>query len=184
MKREEEEWKIEDYEKNFDDSDRNGEGNSPSAFAKTFQLFARLPSRRASNASSGPVPSRRTTSDSSDLSQDSRMDLFKIKQTLLSAKNKNQDSEEAGEADKIKRGRSISLISMFQQSMAAELDNVGKKTGPMPQALASMHNGSSGGGDEPRRRRSREQAIWVRQKSNIEDDPDVYKKLYSQAISQ
>ena len=185
MKKEEKEWKIEDYEKNFHDSDRNGEGNSPSTFAKTFQIFARLPSRRASNASSGPVPSRRATSDSSDLSKDSRMDLFKIKQTLLSAKNKNQDTEVAGEdADKIKRGGSISLISMFQQSMAAELDNVGKKTGPMPQALASMHDGSSGGGDEPRRRRSREHAIWVRQKSNIEDDPDVYKKLYSQAISQ
>jgi len=103
--------------------------------------------------------------------------LIKIKQTLLSAKNKNQGLEEAGEdTDKKKRGGSISLISMFWQSMVAEMDNVEKKTSPMH--LASMNES---GDDEPRRRRSREQAIWMLQKSTINDDPDVYKKLYAQA---
>ena len=147
-----EEWRIEDYEHTIDDSDRNdlrcSEGSSgPSVFAKTFQLFGRVPGRRASNASCGS-------------SQDGPTDLAKVKQTLLTTRNKQQGVEELEQdTGDEKRVGPVSLVSMFHQ--------------------ASMHDGSSGGGDEPSWLRCREQAIWMRQESNIDDDPDVYKKLYA-----
>ncbi len=174
-KREEEEWHIEDYEKNNDESGQNqrclSEGSSSSnAFAKTFQLFARVPSRRGS--SSGP-------------SQDGTTDLLKIKQMLLSATNKEQVMGEVVEDDdKKKRGGSISLISRLQQTLAAEMTQVEKNSKPMPPALASMKDESSLSVDGPTRRRSVEKAIWMRHNSVIDDDPDVYKKLYAQPPSE
>ena len=158
-----EEWRIEDYEHTIDDSDRNdlrcSEGSSgPSVFAKTFQLFGRVPGRRASNASC-------------DSSKDGPTDLAKVKQTLLTTKNKQLGVDEVEEdTGEEKRVGSVSLVSMLHQSMVGEI-------GPIPQALASMHDGSSGGGDT--RLRCREQAIWMRQESNVDEEPDVYKKLYA-----
>jgi len=181
VKREEEEWHIEDYEKDTDDSGHNercvSEGSSvTTAFANTFKMFARP--RRASNEKSAP-------------SQDSQTDLAKIKETLLNAKNKQQGVEEVEEnAGKKKREGSMSLLGMFQQSMEGEVNVVKKekeKGGSM--ALASMFDASSeralgkslgSSEEEPTRRRSREQAIWMRHNSTIDDDPDVYKKLYAQ----
>eukprot|EP00985_Skeletonema_marinoi_P020087 scaffold11772_cov183-Skeletonema_marinoi.AAC.6 len=181
VKREEEEWHIEDYEKDTDDSGHNercvSEGSSvTTAFANTFKMFARP--RRASNEKSAP-------------SQDSQTDLTKIKETLLNAKNKQQGVEEVEEnAGKKKREGSMSLLGMFQQSMEGEVNVVKKekeKGGSMP--LASMFDASSeralgkslgSSEEEPTRRRSREQAIFMRHNSTIDDDPDVYKKLYAQ----
>jgi len=125
VKREEEVWHIKDYEKSTDDSGHNqrclSEGScGSSAFAKTFKLFAQVPSRRASNASSDP-------------SQHGTMDLLKIKQMLLSSKNKEQGMEEVAENDdKKKRDGSVSLISIFQQSLAAETKKNAKISGQMP----------------------------------------------------
>ncbi len=175
VKREEEEWHIEDYENNTGESGQNqrclSEGSSGSnAFAKTFQLFARVPSRRGS--SSGP-------------SQDGTTDLLKIKQMLLSAKNKEPGmGEVVEEDDKKKQGGSTSLISMFQQRLSAEMTQVEKSSKSKPQALASMNDESSVSVDGPTRRRSVEKAIWMRHNSVIDDDPDVYKKLYAQPPSE
>ena len=181
VKREEEEWHIEDYEKDTDDSGHNercvSEGSSvTTAFANTFKMFARP--RRASNEKSAP-------------SQDSQTDLSKIKETLLNAKNKQQGVEEVEEnAGKKKHEGLMSLLEMFQQSMEGEVNVVKKekeKRGSMQ--LASMFDASSeralgkslgSSEEEPTRRRSREQAIWMRHNSTIDDDPDVYKKLYAQ----
>eukprot|EP00984_Skeletonema_dohrnii_P003574 scaffold1212_cov79-Skeletonema_dohrnii-CCMP3373.AAC.1 len=181
VKREEEEWHIEDYEKDPDDSGHNercvSEGSSvTTAFANTFKMFARP--RRASNEKSAP-------------SQGSQTDLTKIKETLLNAKNKQQGVEEVEEnAGKKKSEGSMSLLGMFQQSMEGEVNVVKKekeKRGSMQ--LASMFDASSerqlgkslgSSEEEPTRRRSREQAIWMRHNSTIDDDPDVYKKLYAQ----
>ena len=119
-----------------------------------------MPGRLASNASCGS-------------SQDGPTDLAKVKQTLLTTKNKQLGVDEVEEdTGEEKRVGSVSLVSMLHQSMVGEI-------GPIPQALASMHDGSSGGSDEPSWLRCREQAIWMRQESNIDDDPDVYKKLYA-----
>ena len=149
-----EEWRIEDYEHTIDDSDRDdlrcSEGSSgPSVFAKTFKLFGRVSGRRASNASCGSYP-------------DCPTDLAKVKQTLLTNKNKQLGVDEVEEdTGEEKRVGPVSLVSMLHQ--------------------ASMHDGSSGGGDESSWLRCREQAIWMRRESNIDDDPDIYKKLYAQA---
>ena len=125
-----------------------------------------MPGRRASNASCGS-------------SQDGPTDLAKVKQTLLTTRNKQQGVEELEQdTGEEKRVGSVSLVSMLHQSMVG-VDNIDKQIGPIPQALASMHDGSSGGGGEPLWLRCREQAIWMRQESNIDDDPDVYKKLYA-----
>jgi hypothetical protein len=88
VKREEEEWEewnIEDYEKNLDDSARSGLRQN---VARTFQKFARVPRRDSNALSKGPT------------------DLLQIKQTLLNAKNKQQQQgkEEEENNNKKKRG--------------------------------------------------------------------------------
>ncbi len=150
-----EEWNIEDYEGGVDsdqDQKRYPRAHSIStstmglAVTNTFMKFT----RRGSNASSN--------------GSEEDMDLLKIKEALPTfiAKNRQQNKEVDNTAGKKKRAGSMSVMSMFQSSMEAEL----KRKPPAAEAAT--------------RRMSRKEVIWAKDSVN-KGSCDEYKKLYAPA---
>lgn len=151
----EEEWNIEDYEGGGDSDQSRKQPRTNGISTSTMGLAVTNTIKKFT----------RRGSDASYNGYQEDMDLLKIKEALptIIAKNRHQTTEVDDTSKKKKRAGSMSVMSMFQQSMETELKKKDKKPA-----------------DAATRRMSRKEVIWVKDSVNLGSN-DEYKKLYAPA---